>query len=307
MDLRVAISLAVCCSCVFQASMVLSFAAISLSSWSPSGHMRQKAPSTIVLSLSSVMEASEIRIKTKSVDNGETWDILATLFGSSRARDEFFAKDFGINAVHIQRNSTSMGFNKIQDLNLPCINPNDGSMNTKILFDTSNLLALRKRGSMDFIDNSNKVYGDFCRYIEDGGSAVIPVAEENVLMPFRGEVEEVFREHFGSGHNGLDTVCNVGINVYHSGPSAVALNRHCDEYDVLVLHLNGKKDWEIGVFEEGHAIDHKDPEAMEAVQSWKNLTLAPGDLLYIPKGVFHAATTAAGYESTTHATIGIEY
>lgn len=41
------------------------------------------------------------------------------------------------------------------------------------------------------------------------------------------------------------------------------------------------------------------------VTEWRNITMTEGDLLYIPKGVLHAATTAEGYNTTTHATIGI--
>jgi len=81
----------------------------------------------------------------------------------------------------------------------------------------------------------------------------------------------------------------VGINVYHSGPSAVALNRHYDSYDVLVLQIDGEKEWEV-------CIDNIE---------WTNITMIPGDVLYIPKGIEHAATTAAGFDSTTHATIGL--
>ena len=35
------------------------------------------------------------------------------------------------------------------------------------------------------------------------------------------------------------------------------------------------------------------------------LTLLPGDVLYIPYNVIHSARTSAGYESTTHLTIGL--
>ena len=42
-----------------------------------------------------------------------------------------------------------------------------------------------------------------------------------------------------------------------------------------------------------------------SVTRWKNVTMMEGDLLYIPKGVFHAATTAEGCDTSTHATIGL--
>ena len=36
-----------------------------------------------------------------------------------------------------------------------------------------------------------------------------------------------------------------------------------------------------------------------------SVTLLPGDLLYMPKGVIHSAMTATGFSSTTHLTIGL--
>jgi hypothetical protein len=242
--------------------------------------------------------------RTATIDNnaGED-DVLATLFGSPKSRDGFFANDFGKNVVHFQRKAASSNKTDtiLRDLNLPCIV--DGRLDMRILFDTTNYVALRKRGSLNYLDKAHQSYDYFCDYISDGGSAVIPVAEENALVPLMASIEASLRQREQASANN----CTVGINVYHSGPNAVALNRHCDQYDVLVLHLDGKKDWEIGVFKEGYQPDPRDPKALDYVSGWKNLTLMEGELLYIPKGVFHAATTNEGYASTTHATIALEY
>jgi len=250
-------------------------------------------------------------LSTMEEEKATATDILASLFGSHQDRDEFFRKDFGKNVVHVRRETSA---NTILDLNLPCIDM-DGRMDMKVLFDSTNYVALRKRGSLNYLDKNQTNYAEFCGYIRDGGSAVIPVAEENALMPFRAAIEESInhnplrRQQQQQLDNSDEIIpdCTIGINVYHSGPSAVALNRHFDQYDVIVLHLDGQKDWEIGFFEDDHVVDTTDAGALQQVQTWKNQTLAPGDLLYIPKGIYHAATTAEGYESTTHATIGIEY
>jgi len=334
----VAISFAVCvCACcAIHSSMVLSFAAaFSFSSWSLLGPQHQhqhqhqhrhqvpippKINGGKVFGMVASTTTEEVAA-TKTYNNNnnnnnitihDKYDVLASLFGSPPARDAFFANDFGTNVVHVQRETSH---NKIEDLNLPCIDHRDGSMDMRVLFDTSNYIALRKRGSLNYLDKTSTGYEEFCEYVRDSGSAIIPVAEENALMPFRGEVELSLRRqqmilhdnNTGSGTADVDAAYSVGINVYHSGPNAVALTRHCDSYDVLVLHLDGKKEWEIGVFRDGHVIDQKDPGALQAVARWKNFTLVPGDLLYIPKGVFHAATTAEGFDSTTHATIALEY
>jgi len=246
--------------------------------------------------------------------------------------------------VHVPSSSRD---DDVCSLDLPCIvddndndNDNDAArtkrratrLDLRVLFDSSELIALRKRGSMAYVDKAETSYKDFCDYVTDGGSAVIPVAEDNVLVPFLEDLGTDFRKHLSADKKttvldsnadstttttittttSIADTLKVGINVYHSGPGAVALNRHFDQYDVLVVHLDGRKQWEIGVFEEEEQqqqqnIDLKDTKRIETVSHWTNVTLVPGDLLYIPKGVYHAATTADGYESTTHATIGLEY
>jgi len=160
----------------------------------------------------------------------------------------------------------------------------------QVLFDTTNYIQLRKRGSFDYLDKNETSFEQFCDYIQEGGSAVIPVAEDNALMGFRNEIER-----------SLDS--KVSINIYHSGPNAVALNRHYDKYDVFVMQLDGQKEWEVGLLRTDASM--KDEYSIDNAH-WTNNTLTPGDILYIPKGIYHAATTANGYNSTTHITIGLE-
>jgi hypothetical protein len=307
------LTLVVCC--VMYSSMVISFVVSFSSRSAPRQQPPQRQFST--LSSTATMEerpVTEIANDDDDDDNSRcnnNFDVLASLFGSSEALEDFFAYDFGTNVVHVKRETSS---NTIEDLDLPCIDKRDGSMVMKVIFDTTDYVALRKRGSLEFLEKTSQGYEDFCAYVQDGGSAVIPVAEENALMPFRSAIENSLRHQIrqllqdeNRDADGDDASCSVGINVYHSGPNAVALTRHVDQYDVFVLHLDGKKEWEIGVFGEDHVIDSRDPGAIQAVASWKNITLVPGDLLYIPKGIYHAATTAEGYDSTTHATVGLEY
>ena len=321
------LTLVVLC-CAMYSSMVISFV-VSFSSRSAPRQKATQRQLSVPHKMSATATMEERPITEIANDDGTNdydnrssrrntndFDVLASLFGSPKARDDFFACDFGTNVVHVKRETSS---NNIEDLNLPCIDKRDGSMVMKVIFDTTNYVALRKRGSLEYLDKTSQgCYDYFCDYVQDGGSAVIPVAEENALMPFRGAIETSLRQQMGQRNrqrqksihaDGDDDAsdCSVGINIYHSGPNAVALTRHVDQYDVFVLHLDGKKEWEIGVFGEGHVIDSRDPGAIEEVISWKNITLVPGDLLYIPQGIYHAATTAEGYDSTTHATVGLEY
>ncbi|UDY37598.1 cupin domain-containing protein [Dermatobacter hominis] len=75
----------------------------------------------------------------------------------------------------------------------------------------------------------------------------------------------------------------VQANAYLTPPGSTGLAAHADEHDVIVLHVHGSKTWEI---------DDVGP-----------LTLRPGDVLYLPAGVRHAAT--AQVVTSLHLTIGI--
>lgn len=124
-------------------------------------------------------------------------------------------------------------------------------------------------------------YQQFEEYLENGGSAVICIvnATDGPLYQLKEHVEQVLK-------------IETSMNVYHSGKRRVALNRHYDTYDVIVLQLEGEKEWEVQT--------DFDSEV------WQNITLRPGDVLYMPKGIMHAATTAEGFNTTSHVTIGLD-
>jgi ribosomal protein L16 Arg81 hydroxylase len=71
-----------------------------------------------------------------------------------------------------------------------------------------------------------------------------------------------------------------------------------NRYDVFVLQLEGQKDWTIQA--DGVAED------LGSITSWRTVTMKEGDLLYIPKGIFHYAQTADGFDVSTHVTIGLQ-
>lgn len=75
----------------------------------------------------------------------------------------------------------------------------------------------------------------------------------------------------------------VQANAYLTPARASGLARHADEHDVLVLQVSGRKAWDV---------DELGP-----------LTMAPGDVLYLPAGTGHAAS--AQEEPSLHLTIGI--
>ncbi|CAB9506892.1 Cupin 4 family protein [Seminavis robusta] len=196
--------------------------------------------------------------------------ILVSLFGSVKAFQDFWNFDFGRRVVHLSSHASATSSN--------------GSIGIDMaqLYDSNEYITLRKRGTQMALNKTAMSYLEFANdyIVAGGGSAVVPITPNDYLYPrLKEPLERALQQSPES----------LSINVYHSGNQAVALNRHYDAYDVLVWQTNGKKEWEVQI---------------DASNTWKNITLQPGDLLYIPKGVYHAATTAQGCNISTHATIG---
>lgn len=80
--------------------------------------------------------------------------------------------------------------------------------------------------------------------------------------------------------------CPCQVNAYFTPPGTRGLALHKDSHDVFVLQCFGTKRWEI------HA-----PDGV-----W-DITLEPGDALYMPKGTPHAATAQDAISG--HLTIGL--
>jgi hypothetical protein len=75
----------------------------------------------------------------------------------------------------------------------------------------------------------------------------------------------------------------VQANAYLSPPDAAGLARHADRHDVFVVQLEGAKSWKV--------------DELGAVE------LVEGDVMYIPRGCAHAASTNAHH--SLHLTIGV--
>jgi len=98
----------------------------------------------------------------------------------------------------------------------------------------------------------------------------------------------------------------VQANIYLTPPGAQGFRVHYDTHDVLVLQVSGRKAWRIW-----DAIPYPSPTRHTP---WTNhvapegephaLTLAPGDALYIPRGVMHEAMVQDGAAPSLHITVG---
>lgn len=103
-----------------------------------------------------------------------------------------------------------------------------------------------------------------------------------------------------------DTDVETQINVYATPPRAQGFAPHFDDHDVLVLQVRGSKIWHVHLSspivpperfrQRERAVD---PATLGEPT---RIVLAPGDVLYLPRGLIHAAETDAG--ASVHLTIG---
>jgi ribosomal protein L16 Arg81 hydroxylase len=100
----------------------------------------------------------------------------------------------------------------------------------------------------------------------------------------------------------------VNINMYVTPPGATGFSSHWDGHDVLILQISGKKKWEF--FEGGPDLPDDRLDIKEYLvkdnpgEPSEILILDPGDLLYVPRGLIHRASSV---EATTsiHWTVGL--
>lgn len=94
-------------------------------------------------------------------------------------------------------------------------------------------------------------------------------------------------------------------NVYLTPPGASGFKVHYDTHDVFILQVVGAKDWELFVSPlelplpgQGHDEEGRIPGALTT-----RFKLEPGDLAYLPRGIYHHAT--ASEEGSLHITLGV--
>ncbi len=100
----------------------------------------------------------------------------------------------------------------------------------------------------------------------------------------------------------------VKVNVYITPPVSQGLVPHYDTHDVLVLQVLGSKIWHLydGVVVPPREIQRNKNKivAIDDLLPPTDLRLDAGDVLYLPRGRFHAAETTS--EPSIHLTVAIE-
>ena len=100
-------------------------------------------------------------------------------------------------------------------------------------------------------------------------------------------------------------------NLYFSMASHQAFGPHFDLHDVFAIHFEGEKVWNIYENIEKSPINHPvfklsgDERRKRAGKIVEQVTLRPGDLLYIPRGQYHDAL--ASQNGAIHIAFGLTY
>lgn len=134
---------------------------------------------------------------------------------------------------------------------------------------------------------------EFLNQLREGATLIIDAVEElyEPLTLLAEELERTFRER-------------IQVNVYAGWYTSPGFDLHWDDHDVLILQLQGRKQWSVYGPTRPYPLA-RDAEANSVKPEtpiWEE-TLTDGDLLYIPRGWWHAAKPLA--EPTLHLTIGI--
>ena len=100
-------------------------------------------------------------------------------------------------------------------------------------------------------------------------------------------------------------------NLYFSMDSRQAFGPHCDEHDVFAVHFEGEKIWNIYENIELNPINHpifkfdSEERIKRAGKLIDQVTLKPGDFLYLPRGQYHDAL--ASKNGAIHIAFGLTY
>ncbi|HEV3006522.1 MAG TPA: cupin domain-containing protein [Pirellulales bacterium] len=98
--------------------------------------------------------------------------------------------------------------------------------------------------------------------------------------------------------------CPVHANLYLTPPGSQGFAAHFDTHEVLVLQLEGVKHWRMfGAAEELPLATDSVPLTKKPSKPSREVTLHAGDLLYIPRGHIHEASTSDA--SSLHLTVGV--
>lgn len=98
----------------------------------------------------------------------------------------------------------------------------------------------------------------------------------------------------------------VGANLYLTPRYSQGFLPHVDTHDVFILQIHGAKEWFLSTpkVNEELPLPSMKSKCDHPLTDYQKITMQPGDLLYLPRGFPHYATTTG--TSSLHYTVGVE-
>jgi bifunctional lysine-specific demethylase and histidyl-hydroxylase NO66 len=146
-----------------------------------------------------------------------------------------------------------------------------------------------------------------------------PDGSPGPLLPDGQRIRDLVRQGYTLTVNGLqkfstgvfrlcsglesELSCRINANAYLTPPSSQGLKSHFDDHDVIVLQIQGEKDWLVyGRYCETPHLPTNIELPADATPRLRT-TLRAGDSLYVPRGFVHSA--AATGQPSLHVSVGI--
>ena len=149
-------------------------------------------------------------------------------------------------------------------------------------------VTTRKRGTMTRL-SAQKILALF------GEGATIIVNNIDHYSPGLGALAGALEQEIGE---------RIQINAYCSPPEASGFAAHYDTHEVFVLQVEGSKHWRAGGVTLRYPLTTQSSVKADAPRAAMSLVdLSKGDLLYVPRGVWHEASTTS--EPSLHLTVGV--
>ena len=218
--------------------------------------------------------------------------------------DVFFKNHFGIN--YLYKPNFIDNFENIMSLDIL-----DEILSKTNIWNNHNFIMMLDQKKLNYNDYSSPsldINGQNYRpdvnkvqqLVSKGASIILnDIQKHNInLLKFVDELQEI-------------TNGRCQGNLYFSMASHQAFGPHFDLHDVFAIHFEGEKIWNIYENIEKSPINHPvfklsgEERRKRAGKIIEQVTLKPGDLLYIPRGQYHDAL--ASQNGAIHIAFGLTY
>ena len=140
-----------------------------------------------------------------------------------------------------------------------------------------------------------QIDGGSLRGFMDQGAALLMIGLEKWM--------DDLQKHTRSLSKALEV--DVSVNAYVGGPKSRGFAEHVDHHDVVVVQLEGEKDWTLWEPTLVEPLELPRHQVGAPENEFATLRLAKGDVLFVPRGVWHMAAGTAE-SATAHLSFGLQ-